>query len=159
MSSSNSPALVLELGRYWQRYWSAMLLMTAALSLPWLADSWSVVTRVLVASMGCSAALLSLWREGAFQPARRLTKLSWDQEQSWQLQFGSDKPITASLLGRSWCSPWVLCLKLKADTGNRYQVLVWRSELGRQAWHQWLLRLRQEGGRDSQNLATDLKAG
>jgi hypothetical protein len=155
MSSSNSPTLVLELGRRWLRFLPAMLLLIASLGLPWLAETWSLVTRLLCVSVGLAAAVWSLWQTGVFQPARQLTKLSWDHDQQWQLQFGMDKPIMAELLGRSWYSPWVLCLKLKAESGRRYQVLVWRSELSRQTWHQWLLRLRQEGGRGPQNLAAE----
>jgi hypothetical protein len=51
------------------------------------------------------------------------------------------------LSGRSWSTPWVLCLKFTAETGKAYQLLLWRGELSRAAWHQWQLRLRLEGGR------------
>jgi len=167
MSSSSSPSLVLELHRASSRYLPAVLLLVVSLTLPWLAGSWSLIIRLLCVTLGSSFAIASLWRLGLFSPARQLSRLSWDQDQCWRLQFGSTEPVTAQLLGRSWCAPWAMCLKFKTDAGRRCQVLLWRGQLSRQAWQQWLLRLRQEGGRQMEqvvpgadnNLNTNLKIG
>jgi hypothetical protein len=140
--------LVLELQHRWMRYLPALLLVIAALTIPALANL-SLAAGWLCIFIGLSVAATSLWQTGLGRSARQLFRMSWDQEQRWQLQFGTDKPVSAILLGRSWCSPWVFCLKFKTDAGNRYQLLLWRNELSSDAWHQWLLRLRQEGGRHS----------
>ena len=146
MSSSSSPNLVLELQHRWLRYLPALLLLTTALTIPALANL-SLAAGSLCMLIGLSVTAMSLWQTGLGRPARQLFRVSWDQEQRWQLQFGTVKPIGAILSERSWCSPWLVCLKLKTEAGSRYQLLLWRSELSGDAWHQWLLRLRQEGGR------------
>jgi hypothetical protein len=149
MSSSSSPSLVLELPQSWLRDAPALLLMIAALGLPWLAGSWAPMTRMQCALIGAVVAAVALWRSGFGQPAKRLSTVSWNQAHQWQLQFGVSGPITGSLLARSWISPCVLCLKFKIDGGQRYHVLLWRAQMSRHVWHQWVLRLRQEGGRTS----------
>jgi hypothetical protein len=148
MSSSSSPNLVLELNHSWLRHLPALLLLTTALSLPWLADALSPVACVLCGAVAASAAAFSLWQTGFARSAAQLVRVSWDQEQRWQLQFRAGKPITASLSGRSWYSPWLLCLKFNTETGKAHQLMLWRGELTPIAWHQWQLRLRLEGGRE-----------
>jgi hypothetical protein len=141
--------LVLELNHSWLRHLPALLLLTAALSLPWLAGaSLSPLARVLCGAIAAGLAVISLWQTGFGRSAAQLVRVSWDQERCWQLQFRAGKPITATLSGRSWYTPWMLCLKFKAETGKAHQLLLWRGELTPVAWHQWQLRLRLESGRD-----------
>ena len=148
MSSGSSPNLVLELRGFWLRHAPAFLLLLVALSVPWFLVSWSPTDRLLCGGAGLAAAIFSIWRLRVFQPALQLSRWSWDQEHSWQLQFSNDNRITATLVGRSWLTPVVICFKFRIEDGRHYQFLLWRNQLTRQAWHQWSLRLHQEGGHD-----------
>lgn len=146
MSSSNSPALVLELPYGGRRLLSAGTLLLAALLLPWLAFSGSPVLRTLVMLGGVALAFGAAWQAGGVgSAARRLVRVTWAQNGEWRLQFAMGEPITAALAASSWWSPWVMCWRFVDEAGRRHGLLLWRSEFSPHSWHQWQLRLQLEG--------------
>lgn len=147
MSSSSSPTLVLELRQRWRRVLPAALLLLAALSLPWLISATSLGMLVLAILLVSAIAVAAIWQSGIGRPAAQLATIVWGQDQLWHLQFQTGEPVTATLSGRSWLSPWLMCLKFRAETGSRHQILVWRGELSSVVWQQWQLRLRLDARR------------
>ena len=146
MSFSNSPSLVLELGRPWLRVLPAAVLLLTALTSPWLASAAPFRSRVLCAVLALSLAAWAIWRSAMGLVVAHPVVVSWEQDQQWRMQFGSGESINATLSGRSWLSPWCMCLKFTTETGTRYRLMWWRGDLSPAAWQQWQLRLRLEAG-------------
>ncbi len=143
MSSSKSPVLILEVQSAWRRLLPACALLTAALLLPWLI-AWSPVMHTLVTVMGLMLAMIAASQSGMAVAARRITRVAWNQDGDWQLQFAAGEPVAATLSASSWCSPWLMCWRLVDATGRRHGLLLWRPEFSPANWHQWQLRLRLE---------------
>ncbi len=146
MSSTSSPVLMFELGRSRWRWLPVGVLLVALASMPWLADL-TVVPRVLIWLIGAGVIGVACWRAGIGQPTRYLTGITWQQDQQWRLQFAAGEAVQARLLGRSWVSPWLICLSFRDQFDSGHQVMVWRFEMPTNAWQQWQLRLRLEAGR------------
>lgn len=144
MSSSNSPALVLELPYSWRRLIPAGSLLLSALLLPWLVSAWSPALRGGVMLAGLGLATAAAWQVGAIQPARRLIRVAWGQSGEWRLNFAEGEPVGARLSAGSWWSPWLMCWRFVDEAGRRHGLLLWRSGSAAGSWHSWQLRLRLE---------------
>lgn len=148
MSSNSSPNLVLELRRPWLRVLPAAVLLLTALTLPWLASAAPFWSRLLCVVLASSLAAWAIWPSGVERVVAHPVVISWGQDQQWRMQLGSGGPNSVVLSGRSWLSPWLMCLKFKTETGARYQLMCWRGELSPAAWQQWQLRLHLEAGQN-----------
>ncbi len=145
MSSSNSPALVLELPYGWRRLVPSGTLLISALLLPWLVFAWFPGIRIAVILGGVALAAVAGWQARIANGAGRIARLVWNQNGEWRLQFAMGEPVIARLAASSWWSPWLICWRWVDEAGRKHALLLWRLELSPANWHQWQLRLRLEG--------------
>jgi hypothetical protein len=149
MSSSNSPALVLELPSGWRRLIPAGTLLITALLLPKMAFTASPVISISCMLSGTALAVLAGWQAGIGCAARRLTRVAWGQNGEWRVQFAVGEPVSATLAASSWWSAWVMCWRLVDENGRSHGLLLWRPEFAPGSWHQWQQRLRLEWAGDA----------
>lgn len=138
MSFSSSPSIAIEL-RTWPRWLPPGVLLLSAVVAPTL-SGFGLITVLLMSAIGAGLAVWA-WSKWRQHP----TRLTWRQDHSWSIQGGGAEPRAATLMVRSWCSPWLLCLKFTTVNGQRMDIVIWRFELSAAQWHQLWLRLRLEG--------------
>lgn len=144
MSSSNSPALVLELQHARPRLVPAGLLLVTGITLPWLAFALPLMMRALLMVVAVSLAWWAARQVGLGLPGNRLIRITWRQDLEWRLQFAMGEPVSAQLSGRSWLAPWLMCWRFSDDAHRSHHLLLWRP-MTPANWRQWQLRLRLEG--------------
>ena len=76
---------------------------------------------------------------------QRIVAVTWQSDGQWLLTLNNHTTSNAVLRVDSWLSAGLLCLRWQLPTGKARALLVWRWQLSHAAWHQWRLRLYQQG--------------
>ena len=149
MSSSNSPALVLEIHESGLGLFSSLgllcvtLLMLLLIDLDYLSitPAWSFVLLV-IALAGCS---MMLWQSGYRQPSRRVCQLIWQQQGEWSVRFADGTAVNAELAPQSWVTGRMWCLRFISSDQPVLPVFIWHSQVPDSVWQACLTRLHLQG--------------
>ena len=149
MSSSSSPALLLEVPDSGAGLMSAALIVLAALPCVVLMYfgvlAGSTLWALLILSGSLSCAGVALWQSGYWHASRRLQAITWQQQGDWLLRFADGRVLTAQLAIDSWVTPWLFCLRFNTASKHRPAVMVWRGQLSGANWQLWRTRLHLQG--------------